>query len=141
MDYIHPSLLEDQSFVETILDSYGREVVFSMVKRNWKVFCALPNTMRSDRDILAQAVKQDWHAMEFAIDDEDNGHEWWADRAMVLLAVQQNWEAALHMKKDMWSELMIVKAAMLQNASIIDSAPTRNQRELWNDRDIVKNEV
>merc|ERR1719330_1195351 len=140
MSYIDKRLLEEHQFVQDLLDipNVGRQMVFSMIRTNWKVFQTLHPKLRSDKEVLIAAVKEDWHAMDFVPKDDDGINTFWSDEDVVLEAVAQDWEAVNKMNEDLWQDMKIVKAAIRIHAPAIYSAPKPIQRELWGDRDIVK---
>jgi len=140
MEFMDKRLLEEVQFVEELMKQpgAGRQLVFQMVRANWKAYTTLHPKLRADKEVALCAIRQDWNAMQHVPKDDDGKNPFWSDEDVVAECVSQDWQAVNLMHEDLWENMKIIKAAIKCHAPAIYSAPNIIQRELWGDRDVVK---
>jgi hypothetical protein len=85
----------------------------AMVGRNGLALQNFPNDLKNDRNIVLEAVRQNWQALRWA-SDELKG-----DRNIVLEAVRQNWQALEWASDELRRNREVVLAAVKNNLNAL----------------------
>jgi len=108
-----------------------RELVFEAVKQDWQALNFACEVLRADRELLLLCVRQCWESIKIA-----SGQQLQCscpqDREIILEAVRQHWKAVEFVSKDWTTDRDIVLAAVAQNHKLFSlvSEKLRNDREV-----------
>lgn len=151
--YVNADLLMDVLFVGALTKSVkvSKELYMDMVRHNWRSLKLMDKTVTRDREIVAEACKQDWQALDLALtvnaevglklpaEDEDSDDElpnFLADPMVMLPAVKGNWEVLLRAEENIWEEMPIVLEAVLQEHTVLESVPKSCRKLVWANKEI-----
>jgi len=110
------------------------DLAFLAVGQNWEVLAHVPDSLRTNRKLMAEGARQDWRALAYLPKRLKNSPEGLrGDRELIKLGIEQSGLALQHASEELRSEPKFVIDAMKQDWQAVQFAvgPFDADHKFW----------